>query len=88
MGVVPTYDLVGMAAIQSLAEIDGVRDSLRTEQLLEPEVLTNTHFDQMDCSRILQTALTIAHSVIENRVRLDDSNHKGTRRRVALRLLL
>ena len=42
VGVVPTYDLVGMAAIQSLAEIDGVRDSLRTEQLLEPEVLTQT----------------------------------------------
>ena len=33
VGVVPTYDLVGMAAIQSLAEIDAVRDSLRTERL-------------------------------------------------------
>ena len=80
VGVVPTYDLVGMVAIQSMAEIDGVRDRLRTEHLLEPEVLSNTHFDQMDCSRILQTALTIAHSVIESRVRLDDSKHKGIRK--------
>ena len=49
-------------------------------QLLEPDVLSLKTFDQLDCTKILQTALSITHGVIETRIKLADAQHKGTRR--------
>ena len=80
VGVMPQYDLCGMKAIKSMAEIDGVRDLLKEEKLMEPEVLSNPSFNQMDCTRVLQTALTVTHGAITDRIKLDDSKHKGTRK--------
>ena len=80
VGVMLTYNLCGMQAIKSMAEIDSVRDLLREEKLMEPEVLSHPSFNQMDCTRILQTALTVTHGAITERIKLDDSKHKGTRK--------
>ena len=80
VGVMPTYDMCGRMAIKAMEQIDGVRDKLRTNQLLEPEVLSLKTFDQLDCTKILQTALSITHGVIEDRIKLADAQHKGTRR--------
>ena len=80
VGVMPTYDMCGRMAIKAMEQIDGVRDKLRTNQLLEPEVLSIKTFDQLDCTKILQTALSITHGVIEDRIKLADAQHKGTRR--------
>ena len=76
----PTYDMCGRMAIKAMEQIDGVRDKLRTNQLLEPEVLSLKTFDQLDCTKILQTALSITHGVIEDRIKLADAQHKGTRK--------
>ena len=80
VGVMPTYDMCGRMAIKAMEQIDGVRDKLRTNQLLEPEVLSLKTFDQLDCTKILQTALSITHGVIEDRIKLADAQHKGTRK--------
>ena len=80
VGVMPQWDLCGMKAIKSMAEIDGVRDLLKEEKLMEPEVLSNPSFSQMDCTRVLQTALTVTHGAITDRIKLDDSKHKGIRK--------
>jgi len=80
VGVMPTYDMCGRMAVKAMEQIDGVRDKLRTNQLLEPEVLSLKTFDQLDCTKILQTALSITHGVIEDRIKLADAQHKGTRK--------
>ena len=80
VGVMPTYDMCGRMAIKAMEQIDGVRDKLRNNQLLEPEVLSLKTFDQLDCTKILQTALSITHGVIEDRIKLADAQHKGTRK--------
>ena len=80
VGVMPTYDMCGRMAIKAMEQIDGVRDKLRTNHLLEPEVLSLKHFDQMDCSKIMHTALTVAYGVIEERIKLADAQHRGTRK--------
>jgi len=81
VGVHPEYDLGGKDAITAMSALhNNVYKALDKEKLLDPDALKHPHFDQYDCGKLLQAALTTTFTVLQKQVKLDDRQNTGKRK--------
>ena len=81
VGVFPEYDLCGRDLIAALGSVSTeIYNDLHREKLFDPEVLVHKKFNSLDCSTIVQSALTQAMSIVKKRAKREDRIHPGQRK--------
>ena len=65
----------------ALGDLDTkVYNTLYREKFLEPDVRVHPQFNSLDCTTILQSALTRVKKVLQQKQLLDDKTHQGERK--------
>jgi hypothetical protein len=79
MGVHPSYAMCGKQLIQSLSDVSQqVYHALHHVDLVEPNLLNHSKFDQQDATEVINLALARAQAEINKALRYDDSESRGT----------